>query len=297
MTSPDPQKVALAKSIAVNGSQGPAIYKAQQADLGRQSTGALDAASSRAGLINAPEAFLKQQAAMVAEPYSTSSTKAASDSSALGNYLGSMNSAHGDYLSELNAAIPLAQAQVNKAQSGNSVNDLLQILNLKNQMEDRAYTKQQRQTATDTQSKAATDQATQQKALNSILNHSNSSFRDTGIDIINQSKDLPGALAALNSIKDKDLAKTSVNRDELRRTIIQYFDPETFTQLPTPLVSPLAPSSTSTTKNTLPQGTVLGLPADKSQVNQMIHEAYTPGPSYVSGGTAKKKNPWYEFWK
>lgn len=252
MATPDPQKVALAKAIATNGSQGPAMYKAQQADLGSQGAGALDTAASRAGLINAPEAFLKQQAAMVAEPYSTSSTKAASDSSALSNYLGSMNSAHGNYLSELNAAIPLAQAQVSKAQGGSNINDLLQVLNLKNQMEDRAYTKTQRQGALDAQTKEKTYQASQQTALNSILNNSNASFRDTGIDIINQSKDLPSAIAALNSVEDKVLTKNGVNRDDLRRSLIQYFDPETFAQL-SPTISAQNQAETPSTEG-VPSG-------------------------------------------
>ena len=226
------------------------MLQQQQADLASQKQGAIDTAASRAGLINAPAAFLKQQAAQVAEPYGTASNKVASDANALNSYLGSMNAAHGNYLSELQAAIPLAQAQVDKAQSGNNLNQLMQLLNFKNAQEDRQYTLGQRDIAKQQQDKQIKDTAAQQSAFNSILNHSNAHFRDTGIDIINQSKDLPSALAALGTIKDGDLQKNGVNRDELRRVLTQYFDPETYAQLtPPPVIvapTPAQPNAITT---------------------------------------------------
>lgn len=231
MATPDAQKVAIAKSIALNGSQGPAAYQQQQADLASQKSGAMDAAASRAGLINAPEAFLRQQAAQLSEPYSTSSGVASANAGALNDYLGALNSGHNNYLSELKAAAPLAQAQVDKASQGANLNQMLQLLSAKKDAQQWDWAQQDHAAKQAAVDKATSDTTTQQAGLNAIVNHPNTFVRSEGAKLI-AAGSLPTALQALADDKvQKEIIKNGGDPEELRRLVVQYYDPTTFAAL------------------------------------------------------------------
>lgn len=252
MASPDPNKVAVVKSIAMNGSQGPSMLKAEQAQLAQQQAGAVDAAAQRAGLIGAPQEFLKQSAAKISEPFGTASTKAGSDASALANYMGALQSGHGNYLSQLGAASPLIQQQVDKAQGEANINNLFKLLNLKSDIEGQEYKKYERQTALDEQAKEKNYQAVQQQALNTIVSHPNKGVGAAATNIISTATSLPEALGYLNSDQGKkDLKKLGADDYEVRRLVAQYFDPETAQSFPAPQTNQSSQSSQSSSTASL----------------------------------------------
>lgn len=226
-TTPNPQQVAIAQAVADFGSKGPAALKAANSDLATQKTSAVQAAAQRAGIVNAPEAFLNQQAQAIAEPYATAATKNNAVGSALNNYMGALSGAQGNYLSSIAGDAPLRQADVNTAAQGANISQLMQMMNLKNNIEDREYTKQQRAATAQSTQDTLANQAVQRQALSDIT--SKYSLKPEEIANIISAGDLQTAIGALSD-KDlqKDLQKRGVNVDAFRKSLIQYYDPDTY---------------------------------------------------------------------
>lgn len=226
-SAPDPGKVAVVQSIAANGSAGPAMLAAQQSDLASQQANAVNAASQRAGMINAPADFLKQQAAMVAQPYNTASAQDTARVGALNSYLGSLGQANNNYMSELKAAMPVVQANIDKASSGANLSQLIQLYNLKQNMDKSNEANQQI-------AQQKQDQQVQQEALNNMLKNQNDPASRAAMTLVGSYKDLPSAIADLNSPDGQAaLQKNFGLKDDtqVRQMLTQYFDPQTYQQL------------------------------------------------------------------
>lgn len=228
--TPDPQKLALAQAIATNGSAGADAFKSQQADLASQKNQALGVAAQRAGIINAPEAYLKQQAAMVAQPYDTAAHTSTTNHNALGAYTGALQNAHNNYLSELQAAAPLAQAQVDREGGANSLSQMLQLLNAQRADQQFQWQKQDRNEKRSLAAEEKSQTKAQQDALSAISSHPNQALGTAASNIISSAQSLPEALSYLGSDQGKkDLKKLGVTSDsELRQLLTQYYDPKTW---------------------------------------------------------------------
>lgn len=249
----DPQALGLAQAIATGGSAGAQAFKQAQSDLAGQKNASVNSAASRAGLVNAPTDFLKQQAAQLSAPFDQASNAAGAAQNALGAYTGALGGAHSNYLQELSAAKPILQAELDKGAQGANLNQLLQLANFKNSQEDREYTKSQRDIALTKQQKELDDTAVQQDALNKILTHPNKSVAAAAQKYISTGQSLPAVLSDMNSADgQKALAKLGVkNASDVQAVtdlVTQYYDPTTFkavqatraasTNSPTPTASP-----------------------------------------------------------
>lgn len=240
----NPQQMGLAQAIATMGSAGIQQQQQQQAAAAAPKQQTLNDVAARAGLVDAPDAFLKQAAAQAAQPFDNAAKSASANNAALNAYTGSLQAANGNYLSELHAAEPLAQGELNKAAQGANFSQLMQLLNLKNSMEDRAYNHQLQDSKLADVQTQKTQQATAQTAMNSLVNLPDGLARQTATTLL-QAGDLPTALKTLD---DKDLQKKfkdqGVDAGELRKLALQYYSPATYQALddagayaPTPTVA------------------------------------------------------------
>lgn len=113
------QRLGMLNAIAEGGKAGGDAYQQAIANTGVQRQQALSSAADRAGAINAPEAFLKRQAGLVAQPADTAIPVLNTARTALNQYMGSMNSAQGDYMAGVgdsrNLLNSLAQRAAEKA--------------------------------------------------------------------------------------------------------------------------------------------------------------------------------------
>lgn len=229
MAKVDPQQMALAQAIASQGSAG---AQQQQAAANTGAAGkhaALGGAANRAGLINAPEAFLKQAISQVSQPYDNAARSASNTSAAINSYTNTLKGANDNYMSQLQGAIPLVQAEVDKGASSQNLGQMLQLYNL------------QRQQALDStklnaEKEAVDIESNRKTVMNKILTNPDKNLGNAAINIIssNTSESLPEALAYLNSEQGKkDLKKMGVSDDAvLRQTLTEYYsDPQTYAAL------------------------------------------------------------------
>lgn len=300
MADSNAAKIAATQAIIANGSQGPAMLKAQAAS---PSSTAVNMAAQRAGAINAPADFLKQQATQISEPFQTAGALNSSNNSALNSYIGALTNAHGNYMNELNAALPLYQDQLNKDSQNQSVNQVMQLLQMKNTIDNDNYTKSQRDLST-------ANANTQQDALNSVLQNSNPYVKNQAIQFLSPSGDLSTTLTALNDPKvQAEFKKNGADIDAFRNTVIQYYNPTSYNALqkanasaPASAASPAAataqaaapaPTAASVLSGLQSNPTLLGLPSDPNQTKLLMNDLPT-GPATVSAAKpAKGKLPWW----
>ena len=226
---PDPQQSALARAMAQYGTAGEQQVKQQQ----QQSTGAagkqqaLDAASSRAGLIGAPADFLKQSAQTVAQPYDNAAATRGANDATNSKYMGAIQGATGNYTSQLQGSLPLIQGELNKQAQSMNLNQMLQLYNLTRQQKQDELANQSDQESIDLGN-------AQQEVINKLASSTNKGLQKVVGNIIatNTSESLPEALAYLNSEGgQQDMKDNGLDQNEVQALVTQYYSPKAYTAL------------------------------------------------------------------
>lgn len=217
----DNKKLGKLEAIAQGGTAGGNAYDTAISNTQAQKQQAVQSAAARANAIGAPEAFLQQQAALVAQPADTAIPVLNTAKAALGNYLGSLNAANSQYMAGVGQSRSLLESvaakQATAAQSA-AEQDATSAY-------EKILTKQRTQQS---QSDAASAKAAKQN-LDSLKEDAlvsvNPDMTDTVTGIVNRHNSLGDANTAVD---DADLPDTV--KDELRDRLLKYYDPERWLQ-------------------------------------------------------------------
>jgi hypothetical protein len=230
-------------AAAAGGTAGVQAYDKAISDVGSQQQQALTDAATRAGALNAPQAFLDKQNAFLSTPGNAAIGQLQADRGALGNYQGALNSANGQYLSGIGASKALLSQLGIKEQGGiqakalqAAASALSSQINLQKLLNpDSAQTPAQQRAATQfgwaqqshiqqQQDAVKAEQAkTARAAIENELINAPGTKNKLALGAL-QYNDLPTAIAALQS--DKAYSKLKApDQQAIVATLRAYYDP------------------------------------------------------------------------